>query len=197
MRAYFTIMTICLVSLGFSHDAFSASNLNYYAPTAEYTSLKGIEKFHLQQAVAKIKDHKFNFAWNELAYVLHYIPNHPLALQLLGTLSFEMKKDHQAKAYFERAIHLFPQVATTYVLYGKFLEQAGEPEKALLQFHQAIALNEKEAEYYYHLGLVYYRLKQYEQANEVAQTAYQQGFSDPYLKEQLISVQAWKEMNKA
>ena len=59
---------------------------NYYVP-APSKILENVEKYHLNQGVDKVKQGKYEYAWSEFAFMLHYFPNHPKALEWLGELA--------------------------------------------------------------------------------------------------------------
>ena len=99
------------------------------------------EQYHLQQAIDKLLQQDLEQAWNELAFVLHYFPNHPKALSLLSDLSFKMKQPARAKRYFERALSLYPDHASTYTLYGEFLMRDAKYTEAVSQFKKAAVLD--------------------------------------------------------
>jgi tetratricopeptide (TPR) repeat protein len=185
-----------ILSLGLQQSAYAASDaFNYYqAPPSDL--LQKVEKYHLQQGISQAKQGKFEYAWSEYAFMLHYFPNHPRALQLMGELSIQMEQTSRAMKYFERALSLYPDDAVTYGLYGKFLHKMGLYQDAVKQYQKAAALDNHHAEYHYDLGLAYFALKDFDKANRAAQIAYQQGISLITLKEQLIAANAWKPSKK-
>ncbi|MCS5709116.1 tetratricopeptide repeat protein [Candidatus Berkiella cookevillensis] len=164
---------------------------NYYFPAPDKL-LENVEKYHLQPGIDKVKKGEFEYAWNEFAFILHYFPNHPQTLQLIGDLSLQMEDNARALKYFERALKLYPNEASTYALYGVFLHKAGQPEKAIEQYMHALKIDNQPAEYHYNLGLAYYAVHQFDKAYDAAQNAYRRGYPLPGLKDKLISKGVWK-----
>lgn len=171
--------------------ASSSGPFNYFqSPPAEL--LANIEKFHLAQGIEKAKEGKFEYAWSEFAFLLHYFPNHAGALKLISDLSLQMKQTQRARKYFERALKLYPDEPITYSDYGNFLIKIAEFEEAITQYKRALAFDESNSYYHYQLGLAYFAIQNYALANRFAQNAYQHGMHESVLKEKLVSVNAWK-----
>lgn len=164
---------------------------NYYYPAPDRL-LENVEKYHLQQGIDKVKKGEFEYAWSEFAFMLHYFPNHPRALQLISDLSIQMEDSVRTVKYFERALKLYPKEAPTYALYGVFLHKVGQPEKAIEQYLHALKIDNKPAEYHYNLGLAYYALNQLDKAYDAAKNAYSRGYPLPGLKEKLVAKGVWK-----
>jgi len=182
------ILSICFIAIA---HASAGEPYNYYVPAPDRL-LENVEKYHLQQGIDKIKKGQFEYAWSEFAFMLHYFPNHPLALQHISSLSRQIEKTSRAQKYFDRAIKLYPQESATYALYGIFMHKTENYEEAITQYKRAIQLDDTPAEYHYNLGLSYLALEQYDNANYSAQKAYALGYPLPGLKNQLIAAGAWK-----
>lgn len=150
------ILPLCLLSLSLAfHPGSQASfsqTANYYL-SLNTTLLTKTEQYHLEQALRKLNEQNFEQAWNELAFVLHYFPNHPKALALLSDLSFKLGQPIRAKRYFERALSLYPDHAPTYALYGEFLMRDSKFSLAITQFKKAIILDKYALEYQNQLSL--------------------------------------------
>jgi Tfp pilus assembly protein PilF len=188
-----------LISLSISLHPVLMANLpqhsNYYQSQSS-TLLENTEKFHLQQALHKLEQQDHEHAWSELAFVLHYFPNHPRALALLCELSLKMEQSSRATRYLERAIQLYPEEAATYGLFGQFLMQNAKYTDAVAQFKKAILLDNLNSNYHYQLSLAYLALQNYALANKEAQLAQFKGHDIAPLKEKLLSVDAWKPTKK-
>jgi predicted Zn-dependent protease len=114
---------LCLIS-----TCSVAAPINYYqAATTEW--LAQTEHYHLQQGIEKAKLGQFEYAWSEYAFMLHYFPNHPRALELMGNLSIQMKQPDRASKYFERAIALYPNDDATQAMYNEFLQKINKSKK--------------------------------------------------------------------
>jgi Tfp pilus assembly protein PilF len=138
------ILLFFLFSLGLAfHSGLQAKfsqTTNYYL-SINTPLLTKTEQHHLEQALRKLNEQDLEQAWNELAFVLHYFPNHPKALALLSDLSFKLAQPIRAKRYFERALSLYPDHAPTYALYGEFLMRDSKYSLAVAQFKKATILD--------------------------------------------------------
>lgn len=137
-------LRIGLLLLTLAAPLHSLAHLSH--PTDYYNAqntplLTQAETTHLQQALNKLDLHENDAAWSELGFILHYFPNHPTALILIGELAQQMGHPERATRYYERAIALYPHHAATYNLYGKFLMQTAKYPQAAVQFKKALALN--------------------------------------------------------
>lgn len=185
-----TFILLFLIGMGLA-QASAGEPYNYYVPAPDRL-LENVEKYHLQQGIDKIKKGQFEYAWSEFAFMLHYFPNHPIALQHISTLSIQIEKNTRAQKYFDRAIKLYPQEAATYALYGIFMHKIENYAAATTQYQQAIKLDNAPAEYHYNLGLSYLALQQYDNAHASAQLAYDLGYPLAGLKNQLVAKGIWK-----
>lgn len=192
-------MRMGLLSLSLTLPVGLMANLpqhaNYYLSKSS-TVLSNTEKYHLQQALHKIEQKEFEHAWSELAFVLHYFPNHPEALMLLSDLSVTMGQTERATRYFERALQLYPEDAPTYSLYGHLLMRNAKYNEAINQFKKATLLDSRSAEYHYQLSLAYLALQNYALANKEAQLAQFKGHNIAPIKNKLLSLDAWKSGKK-
>tara|TARA_R110002110_G_scaffold415858_2_gene658576 strand:+ start:10939 stop:11526 length:588 start_codon:yes stop_codon:yes gene_type:complete len=185
-----TIFLFSLFCVTLAH-ASAGEPYNYYVPAPDRL-LENVEKYHLQQGIDKIKKGQFEYAWSEFAFMLHYFPNHPIALQHISSLAMQVEKNSRAQKYFDRAIKLYPQESATYALYGIFMHKIENYHEAVALYQQAISIDNSPAEYHYNLGLSYLALQQYDQAYQSAQKAYNLGYPLPGLKNQLVAEGAWK-----
>lgn len=192
-----TTVNLCLIfSAMFGVNANVSANygepFNFYEPAPDKV-LSNVEKYHLNQGIDKVKQGKYEYAWSEFAFMLHYFPNHPRALQLISDLSIQMESPERAERYFERAIRLYPQESETYALHGVFLHKLQRYEEAIEAYAKAIALNDKPVDYHYNLGLSYLAIKDYDNALQQAKIAYNKGYPLPGLKDKLKAVNVWQE----
>lgn len=136
----------------------------------------------------------------DLDYTLRAIPNHVPALEVMGRYSNKVKMlklpgaKYPVECYFERAIRFQPDDGAAYAVYGGYLLSVARNAEALKMFQQAVELSPKDATVNYNTGLVYFRNKNYEKANQYAQKAYKLGFPLPGLKNMLVGAGKWVEL---
>lgn len=133
-----------------------------------------------------------------LDYVLRVWPNHPLALADLNKYAKIKKSDRPDKmrwtvdCYYKRAITFVPNDGMVRFLYAIYLADFGKETEAL----ENIELAEKllvapSTNTLYNMGLVYFRLKRYDDAKRLATIVYEQGYDLPGLKKQLQQAGKW------
>lgn len=188
------VRILAVVTLFYNAFVFAEAGepYNYYVPAPDRL-LENVEKYHLQKGISLVKKGQFEYAWSEFAFMLHYFPNHPHALQLISDLALQMEDNTRALKYFERAMKLYPNEAPTYALYGIYLHKTGKIKQAIEYYQKAVKLDDKPAEYHYNLGLAYFALQEMEQSYMAAQKAYQRGYPLPGLKDKLIAKGIWKD----
>lgn len=140
IMTYFRVGLLSLSVLSSQGMANITRHYNYYH-SGNSTFLESTEKFHLEQARHKQAQGETEQAWNELAFVLHYFPNHPQALEQIGELGLKTNQVPRAHRYFERAIQLYPLESKTRYLYGVSLMRNAKYNDAITQFKEAVRLD--------------------------------------------------------
>lgn len=165
---------------------------DYYLTSSHPSGrLQSVEQYHLQPAIDLLAQQKFEYAYDELVFILAWFPNHPKALNLLTQLTTRVNQPQVAERHFRDAFGLYPDRAQTHMLYGNFLSKSGQRDKAIESYKRAIELDPNYAEAHYNLGLAYYHQKKYDLANQHAQIAYSYGYPLPGLERLLKGKKAW------
>jgi len=157
--------------------------------------LWAVEKYHLGQAREKAnrKDEKAAaYAWDDIEFILRRFPNHPQALLIATELSLRLDERARVHRYMERAVTFDPRPAEPWILYGIFLHRWGDYAGAVEKYRAALERNPEHPEAWYNLGLAYFALKRYDEAEEAARKAYALGYPLPGLREKLRRVGHWK-----
>lgn len=171
---------------------------DYYLPSSHPTGrLASVESFHLKPVPELLAQNKLEYAYDELAFVIAFFPNHPKALDLMTQVAARAKQPQVAEKHFRDAFELYPNRAQTHMLYGNFLSKNGQRDKAIESYKRAIELDPNYAEGHYNLGLAYYHQKKYDLANTHAQTAYGYGYPLPGLERMLKEKKAWNTAKRA
>lgn len=167
---------------------------NYYDPGAKEL-LRNVNIYHIIQGTEKMSKGRghYQYAYDDFAFMLHYFPNHPRALELMGQLSLLMGQPEIGEDYYKKAFETYPKSIKppTYVNYGRFLYQVGKVRESIEAYKTALSMNPDMAEAHYHIGLAYFASKDYKLANEHAQRAYAKGSKETELRDKLTSVKAW------
>ena len=149
-----------------------------------------IEKFHFNRDVESLdKGQSSAYALDDLDYVLRAVPNHPRALNAVAR--YEIEKGgipagrRSAACWFERALEFRPEDGTVWLIYGNFSARTHQPDVALEAYERAKKLMPESIEVDYNMGLLYYKLGQYDRALVHARTAYAGNYPLQGLKRKL------------
>ena len=166
---------------------------------ASQSPLELVESAHFTPSVEHLIKGNTASLGGDLAYTLRVFPNHHRALMSIGKLALRDKKlradgaSYSVECFFDRAIRFKPDDGVVRMVYGIYLSQSGNLEKAIEQMEEAVRLQPENANVNYNLGLLYMKKKNYEQANIYAKKAYKLGFPLPGLKNKLIDAGKWSE----
>ena len=165
-------------------------NRDYYNPgtsTDEKAIFENVHSYHLQPAYDALKRGNWKSAHDNFEFILNGFPNSPQALNGMSELCVNKWKSPQcdADSWFDKAIGRNPSIATTWVIYGIHLERKKLPREAVEKFEHALELNPDDINAHYNLGLAFFDLKEYDKANEQAQTSYALGAPLPGLRDKL------------
>lgn len=162
-----------------------------------------VESFHYDIAMEAIhrgeSKSSTNTIWGDLDYTLRAFPNHPLALQAIDRLAWEVKSDRvssrlkSAKCYFLRAVAFQPDDGSVRLLFGLYLLRRGDTAQAIAQLESAQSLSPDDRNVQYNLGLAYVQLKDYARALASAHKAYALGFPLPGLRNMLKRAGKWQD----
>ena len=170
-------------------------NRDYYTARSvkDIELLTAVEKYHMQLGYDELSAKRYDAAFGDAKFMLHYFPNHPKALILLSEICNRWQSpDCNPDEWLEKAVSRNPAVAETHLLYGIYLHRTKRFDAAVKNYKQALETDPMSLNAHYNLGLAYVDLKQYELANQHAQKSYALGAPFPGLREKLKRVGAWK-----
>ncbi len=206
-------MAICVLSAGLCTGAHaqqvseSGCNLelrNAFGPfdyrTATQEQRNIVEINHFTGAVENLIRGITGPIGGDLDYTLRVFPNHPRALMSMAKLARREGRPkpagahYTAECWFERALAFQPEDPQVRLVYGIDLLRDGNAPQAIEQMLLAEKLiGAEDANVAYNLGLAYFEMKDYEQARQRAQQAYQLGFPLPGLREKLQRAGQWRD----
>jgi Tfp pilus assembly protein PilF len=137
-------------------------NNDYFDPLRDQKLLDLNEQYHLSKGKfykrfrEGLASGNFQLAIAELDFVLRYWPNHPKALLFMASIAKMQKDPNLADQYFRKALHFYPQHATTHGQYGHYLVEVGRIEEGINHLHEAIQIDEQLIVAYEWLGEAYY-----------------------------------------
>lgn len=206
MKLSIALHTIVLMSMLPIANAAATSECgsleNGYGPF-DYRTRKDklhiVEAYHFTPDVAALRSGNTGSIGGDLDYTLRSFPNHHRALYSMMNLAFKDRKakPHGAKytidCYFDRAIRFAPNDGEVLVLYGVYLARTDRKQDAVTTLENAKKLERDNPNVYYNLGLVYFQMKNYPEALENAQRAYQLGSQLPALRNELKAAGKWQD----
>jgi len=164
----------------------------YTADPQEKLLLGSVEGNHLGLLRQKLRHPDPYLVFGECDFILGKFPNHPEALHLCTEHSVtRARRPDVGQRYLDRAVQLFPDVASTHVIFGMYLHRLGKTKDALEKYQRALELDPSSTNAHYNLGLAYLSLKEYDLANKHAQQAYALGHPAPGLRNGLQRAGKW------
>ncbi|HRQ05057.1 MAG TPA: tetratricopeptide repeat protein [Nitrosomonas halophila] len=160
-----------------------------------------VEAHHFTSDVENLVKGESSSLGGDLHYTLRVWPNHHRALVSLARLSIRDKSTRfhglkwPVECYFDRAIRFSATDAKVRTIYGGYLSHQGRNKEAVEQLEVAVNLEPDNVTALYNLGLLYFKLKNYDKANEFANRAYALDFPLPGLKNKLIKAGKWRELS--
>lgn len=170
-------------SAGSSTPAWAQPH-DYYDP-GNSLLLSHVDGHHLEQGISKMKAGHYAPAKHDFEFMLRSFPNHPHALMQMGELALAQDNPALAEPYFTRAIELYPETASTYLVHGIFQHKQNKYSQAVRLYEKALSLDPNMAEAHYNMGLALIKMKQYARARDHAEKAYAAGYPLPGLRNQL------------
>lgn len=174
-----------------AYDQFGP--FDYRTTTKENLDL--VESEHFTQ---RIKNLERGNLGDDISYLLVRFPNHYPALQTLVKLSLREKElkplgaHYSVECFFDRAIRFRPGDGVVRMLYANYLLKVkGRAEEALEQYQEAVRIQPEHANINYNIGLLYLKIKNYEQSVVHAKKAYKLGFPLPGLRNKLKRAGKW------
>lgn len=159
-----------------------------------------VEREHFTLEVEALVRGKSDVIGGDIGYTLRAFPNHPRALLAMATLGDREKTDkpkgsvYSVDCWFSRAIAFRPDDNIVRMIYASHLvnkARASEAEQQLVVV--ANQANKENAFTQLNLGLIYFDLKNYNQALKFAHRALALGLGNPVLVNQLKKVGTWAE----
>lgn len=155
-----------------------------------------VEKHHFSPDIEFLRDRT---PGTSLDYTLRAIPNHPRALFSMMKLGLRDKKErvnganYSIECYMLRAEAFQPRDATVKVVFGLYLLETGRHDLAIKKLESAKALDSRDPNIPYNIGLAYFQMGDYDRALQNAHEAYRLGFPLPGLRNLLERKGRWKD----
>jgi len=157
------------------------------------------EHYHFNADVEALRKGQSATLGADIIYVLRLTPNHPRALNALSRLSLRDKTrqprgtEMPTECWLYRATVFRPEDGTARMIYGSYVAQLGRTKEAFELLKEAEKLKPDDGNLTYNLGLVYFDLRDYENARAYAKRASELGFPLPGLKQKLVKAGEWRE----
>ena len=176
---------------------------NHYGPF-DYRTQRGkvldvVERHHFTPEVEGLMRGKSSDNIGaDLSYTLGTFPNHHRALMSMMKFGEKLKSPHPPHAaysvecYFVRAIRFQPDDTTVRLMYANYLtrnSRFAESRRALEEVAKAAGGNPLT---HYNMGLIYFDMKDYENALDKAHQALALGFPRTELRDKLTGAHRWR-----
>jgi Flp pilus assembly protein TadD len=136
-----------------------------------------VEQFHFTPVVQSLaRGNTSAYAMDDIDYTLRAVPNHHKALDAVARYDIEKggipPQWRSAQCWFDRATEFAPEDGQVWLIYANWCARKQHNDDALEAYKRAKALLPDSIEVDYNLGLLYYKMGDYEQARSHARIAY-------------------------
>ena len=175
---------------------------NAYGPydyRSDRDKLGIVERFHFTPQVEALIRGKSGHIGGDIDYTLRAFPNHHRALIALTRYAERLKTDKPPRAgytvdcYFDRALRFRPDDHVVRMIYASHLARTGRGPLALQHLEAAKQLVQDNPLSIYNIGLLYFDMKEYDKALEMAHQALALDLPRTELKDQLKAAGRWVE----
>lgn len=209
MKHWFLLSYLLYASLVHAQDANPCGSLrnahgpyDYRLATHDMKSL--VEGEHFTPGVESLKIRQTGAFGHDIGYTLRAFPNHPRALVAMERLAEKEKKDppyrspYSVECFYERALRFQPSDYVVRLLYASFLIGRGRPADDVTRHLDYISQSQADNPFaVYNVGLIFFDMKNYEQARAHAHKALKLGLMRGELKAKLERVGQWTEPTDA
>ena len=203
MSTRVTLVALALLTSSAAWAQACGDLANHYGPFDYRTERNGklqiVEHYHFDAGVEALIKGESSYIGGDLDYVLMTSPNHHRALLAMMRYSERTKTDpppnmkYTVDCYFDRAMRFQPDDTVVREMYVKFLIDKHRLDDARKELQATDHYAADNAISHYNIGLLYFDMKDYDNALSQAQTASTLGFARPELKQMLQGVGKWKE----
>ncbi len=176
---------------------------NHYGPFDYRTERNGklqiVEHFHFDAGVEALIKGESSYLGDDLNYVLMASPNHHRALLAMLRYSERTKSDpppnmkYTVDCFFDRAMRFQPDDTVVREMYAKFLTDKGRFSDARKELQAAEHYAADNGISHYNIGLLYFDLKDYDNALAQFWAADRLGYARPELKQMLQDAGKWRD----
>ena len=136
-----------------------------------------VEKYHFTPVVESLaRGSTSESAMGDLDYTLRAVPNHHRALNAMARFDIEKggipPQWHSAQCWFDRATAFQPDDGQLWLIYANWIARKQHYEDALQAYTRAKQLLPESSEVDYNMGLLYFKMGQFEKALSHARSAY-------------------------
>lgn len=177
---------------------------DYTNPSHRRDKLPIVEQFHFTDEVFRLERGvgPGGTLIGDIGYTLRAFPNHHRALDAMARLhrASNVEKFPQSTyslaCFFDRGRRMAPDDPVVPMLQGIHYFKTGRFHEAESKLELAVNLDPNSPEIHYNLGLLYLRIKDYQNARMHALRAYELGYPLPGLRRKLIELNQWEKKTK-
>lgn len=153
---------------------------DYTDPSDRAAQLAIVEKHHFNSDVESLeRGISSSNLLDDIAFTLRVFPNHHRALNAVARYELEKGgippegKVLSAECWFDRARRFKPDDGTVWLIYANLKARKNDVDEALEAYGRAQELMPDNPEVHYNLGLLYFKLGDYEKSRAHARVAYE------------------------
>jgi len=174
---------------------------DYTNPEHRRKHLPVVEKYHFSTNTEMlIKGDTSVNPWDDLAYVVRIFPNHHRALVAMSRYKLSKRplpmNALRLECYFHRAFKFKPEDAQARLVYAEYVHKSGKLQEALKLYKEHEQIKRVSLERDYNLGMLYFQLSDYKNAQKYAEKVYKANYPFTELREKLESVGHWREVKR-
>ena len=127
-----------------AEGVFAPKSRDYFTAHEDFETLRDlalIDEAHTDHIMYWLRTDSVNRAIADLKFTLYRFPNHPRALLLFEVVGTVAQVPAMAVPYYEMALSHYPQYATTWAQYGKYLVELEKRDEGIKMLKNAISID--------------------------------------------------------
>lgn len=137
-------MFVCYANIFAAGGIFTPRDRDYFTASEDFETLRDlalIDEARTDHVMHWLRTDNLNRAIQDLKFTLDRFPNHPRALLLFEVVGKVAQVPTMAIPYYEKALSLYPQYASSWAQYGKYLVDIGKREEGIEMLKKAIEID--------------------------------------------------------
>ncbi len=156
-----------------------------------FAKIPVVERYHFTPAVESLaQGSSSKYVLDDLDYTLRAVPNHHRALNAMARFDVERggipPRWRSAQCWFDRATRFKPDDGQVWLIYANWMTRKKQNDDALEAYLRAKTLLPDSVEVDYNIGLLYFKMGDYEKSLASAKAAYAGNYPLQGLRRKLV-----------